>query len=83
MGRESSGISIDCCFGCCCRDIISCLNAKEHDSKAQNSCRSISYAEWEAGVLKLEYFDEPTQYLDQNYKVVDSFLILNDEVLPS
>src|SRR6056300_1364465 len=39
--------------------------------------------EWDGGVLRLEFFDEPSWYLDYKYELVDGHLIPNDQVMPN
>ena len=42
---------------------------------------NIGSAEWDGDVLRLEFFDEPSQYLDHKYKLVDELLIPDDQGL--
>ena len=39
------------------------------------------HAEWDGDVLKLEFIDEPSEYLDHKYELVDELLIPDDQGL--
>jgi len=42
---------------------------------------NIGHAEWEGDALKLEFFDEPSRYLDYKYELVDRVLLPQDQSL--
>jgi len=44
---------------------------------------NIGYAEWDGDVLRLEFVDEPSRYLDFKYELVDSVLLPRDQSLPA
>jgi len=44
---------------------------------------NIGHAEWDGDVLKLEFFDEPSRYLDYKYELVDRVLLPHGQSLPA
>jgi len=44
---------------------------------------NIGHAEWDGDVLRLEFVDEPSRYLDFKYELVDSVLLPRDQSLPA
>ena len=44
---------------------------------------NIGHAEWDGDVLKLEFFDEPSRYLDYKYELVDNVLLPQGQSLPA
>lgn len=42
---------------------------------------NIGLAEWDGEVLRLEFIDEPSRYLDYKYELVDDLLIPRDQGL--
>ena len=44
---------------------------------------NIGYAEWDGDVLRLEFVDEPSRYLDYKYELVDRVLLPHGQSLPA
>ena len=44
---------------------------------------NIGRAEWDGDVLRLEFVDEPSRYLDYKYELVDGLMIPADKGLPA
>jgi hypothetical protein len=44
---------------------------------------NIGHAEWDGDVLRLEFYDEPSRYLDYKYELVDGLMIPADKGLPT
>ena len=44
---------------------------------------NIGYAEWDGYVLRLEFVDEPSRYLDYKYELVDNVLLPQGQSLPA
>jgi len=44
---------------------------------------NIGHAEWDGDVLRLEFVDEPSRYMDYKYELVDGLLIPADKGLPA
>ena len=44
---------------------------------------NIGHAEWDGDVLRLEFVDEPSRYVDHKYELVDNVLLPQDQSLPA
>ena len=50
---------------------------------AAYNVENIGHAEWDGDVLRLEFVDEPSRYLDYKYELVDRVLLPHGQSLPA